>query len=400
MKLLQINTNVNTGSTGRIAEDIGKVLIANGHESYIAYGRGNRPSVSKLVKIGSDFDVYSHGLKTIVFDRHGFGSKKATINLIKKIEEIQPDAIGLHNLHGYYLNIQVLFDYLAKANIPVLWTLFDCWAFTGHCSYFDDINCIKWQTHCNNCPKTRFYPSSIFKDNSCRNFQDKKNLFKNIKPLEIVVHSEWLASLVQKSFLNDIKVHITPTGTDLNVFKPVNSELKNKYNIGDKKVILGCANIWSKRKGLDDFIKLNQLLSDNCQIVLIGLTAKQIHSLPGGILGFTRTENTNELAAWYSLAEVFVNPTYQDNFPTTNIEALACGTPVITYNTGGSPEAIDVQTGFVLEKGDINGLAAAIKLVMEKGKSPYTPLCRARAEKLFNKDDRYMDYLRLYEELI
>ena len=160
MRILQINTIVNSGSTGRITEDIGQVLITYGHESYIAYGRGNRPSNSKLIKIGNQADVYLHGLKTVLFDRHGFGSKEATLKLVEQIDEIKPDAIGLHNIHGYYLNIEVLFNYLKDKNIPIVWTLHDCWAFTGHCTYFDSIDCKKWKTQCESCPKTKYYPTS------------------------------------------------------------------------------------------------------------------------------------------------------------------------------------------------------------------------------------------------
>ena len=200
MKILQINTTVNTGSTGRIAEDIGKVLMANGHESYIAFGRGNQSSQSNLIRIGSKMDFFLHGLRTRFFYRHGFGSKKATEQLIKEIDKIKPDAIGLHNLHGYYLNIEVLFEYLKSNHIPVLWTLFDCWAFTGHCTYFDDIDCKKYQTQCGKCPKIDKYPSSLFVDNSFKNFTDKKKLFTSLANIDFVVHSDWLKGLVKKSY--------------------------------------------------------------------------------------------------------------------------------------------------------------------------------------------------------
>ena len=400
MRVLQINTDVNTGSTGRVAEDIGKLLIANGHKSYIAYGRGKRPSQSVLISIGNHWDIINHGLKTAIFDRHGFGSVNATKALIKEIDNIKPDAIGLHNLHGYYLNIEVLFDYLGKLNIPVIWTLFDCWAFTGHCSYFDDINCKKWVTGCFSCPKTKKYPSSYFLDNSRRNFLDKKHLFTKVEKLHVVVHSQWLKGLVEQSFLNIYPVHHIFSGIDLEVFMPVtDNSIKRKYDIVNKKIILGVASIWDTRKGLSDFIKLHKSFPNDYNLVLVGLTHKQIDALPSGIIGIERTENIHDLSALYSAADVFVNPTWQDNFPTTNIEALACGTPVITYNTGGSPEAIDKQTGKIVEKGDIKSLMIAITEVVENGKEPYRLLCRQRAEQLFNKDNQYMDYLKLYLEL-
>lgn len=400
MKILQINSVVNSGSTGRIMEDIGRVLMANGHESYIAYGRADRPSESKLIKIGSKWDNYVHGAYTLLLDRHGFASQKATKALIKKIDQVQPDAIGLHNLHGYYINIEILFNYLKKINVPVLWTLFDCWTFTGHCSYFDDINCEKWKTQCEKCPKYHNYPKSLFFDNSFKNFRDKKALFTSLDQLEIVVHSNWLAGLVKQSFLKETKVHVTPTALDLNVFKPVESELRAKYNLGQKKIILGCANIWTARKGLKDFIELEKIVDDAYKIVLIGLNDQELKDIPASILGLKRTESLKELVEWYSLAEVFINPTSQDNFPTTNIEALACGTPVITYDTGGSPEAIDEQTGIIVEKGDVDGLAKAVLQIAEKDQAQLTKRCRQRAEQNFNKDTRYLDYLGFYKELV
>ncbi|WP_158860034.1 glycosyltransferase [Lunatibacter salilacus] len=400
MRILQINSVANSGSTGRIAEEIGNVLMAHGHESFIAYGRGDRPSQSNLIKIGNKVDTYFHGIKTAVFDRHGFGSKEATHKLILEIEKIKPDAIGLHNLHGYYLNIEILFDYLKSSKTPVLWTLFDCWAFTGHCTYFDNIQCEKWKEHCEICPKTKFYPSSYVLDNSFKNFEDKNRLFSSPANMELLVHSQWLKTLVEQSFLSNRKIHLTPSGIDLEQFSPSLSLLKEKYSILDIKVILGCASIWDKRKGLDDFIQLHSHLTNKYKIVLIGLNKDQIAKLPDGMLGITRTESIQELAEWYSLADVFVNPTYQDNFPTTNLEALGCGTPVITYNTGGSPEAIDEFTGLVVPKGDIQGLKDAVEKISSKGKAHFQKACRIRAEKYFNKNDRYLDYLHLYESLV
>ena len=402
MKVVQINTIVNSGSTGRITEDIGTVLLANGHQSFIAFGRGNRPSKSQLIKIGSKWDIYWHGFQTIVFDRHAFASKAATQGLIKEIERLKPDVIGLHNLHGYYINIEILFNYLKTIQIPVVWTLFDCWAFTGHCTYFDDINCTKWIKGCSECPKKKKYPSSYFKDNSKSNYLNKKSLYADFNNLELVVHSRWLQNIVQQSFLHKVPTHHIFSGIDLDIFQPSTkgSWIIEKYQLGFKKIVLGVASTWDKRKGLDDFIQLNNYLSSGQQIVLIGLNQQQLKSLPSSIIGIERTENVDELAALYSVADVFVNPTWQDNFPTTNLEALACGTAVITYNTGGSPEAIDEATGFVIKKGNVQSLADAVNTVLENGKNHYRNNCRKRAEQLFNKNDRYGDYLKLYESLL
>lgn len=400
MRILQINASVNSGSTGRIAEDIGKVMLANGHESYIAYGRGNRTSSSQLIKIGNKADVYLHVLKTAIFDRHGFGSILATKRLIAEIERINPDVIGLHNLHGYYINIELLFKYLKNKQIPVLWTLFDCWAFTGHCSYFDNIDCKKWISGCSKCPKKSLYPSSYLFDKSIENYQQKRDLFNSLDNIQLVVHSQWLNSLVEQSFLKNITTNVISSGIDLDVFKPSKSDFKKKSGIHDKKIVLGCASIWDKRKGYDDFQQLAILLSDEYQIVLVGLNKMQLKQLNKRIIGLERTENVSQLAELYSIADVFVNPTYLDNFPTTNIEALACGTPVVTYNTGGSPEAIDELTGRVVTKGNIKELFARVLEVTADEKSKYTNVCRQRAEMYFNKENRYNDYLNIYSEMI
>lgn len=401
MKILQINTTVNSGSTGRIAEDIGQVLMANGHESYIAYGRGTQKSKSNLIKIGSKKDMFIHGLISRLFDRHGFGSEKATKELLKQIDKIKPDVIGLHNVHGYYLNIEVLFNYLAERKIPVIWTFHDCWPFTGHCTYFDSVGCEKWKTQCEKCPKTKMYPASLGWDNSFKNFQDKKAIFNQVENLQIVTPSNWLKDLVKLSFLKHTATCIH-NGIDINQFRPLSDTdaLKEKWQLLDKKVVLGVASTWDERKGLSDFNHLSESLPDNYQIILIGLTKNQLEKLPKNIIGIERTESVAELAQYYNIATVFVNPTYQDNFPTTNIEALACGTPVITYNTGGSPEAIDSETGIVVPKGNKKALRDAIVEWCEvKDENIVRAKCRERAIKQFNKDDRYLEYLHLYEKI-
>jgi len=399
MRVLQINTTVNTTSTGRITEDIGRTLIENGHESYIAYSKiGPAGSTSKLVKIGNRFDNYCHGLKTRLLDRHGFGSVRATRKLIREIEKINPDAIGLHNLHGYYLNVEILFNYLKKAQKPVIWTFHDCWPFTGHCAYFDFVNCERWIKGCYDCPLKTVYPASYGLDCSSWNYKKKRTLFTGINNLTIVSPSRWLAGLVKQSFLNEYPVNVIPNGVNLDVFKTVKKDdVKRKYKLKGMYLILGVASVWDRRKGLDDFIELSGNLSQDYQIALIGLDKNQIRELPGQITGIERTEDVNELAALYSAADVFVNPTWVDNFPTTNLEALACGTPVITYNTGGSPETIDDDIGRVVEKGDINGLKKSIDSLMKTDLARRSQKCRSRAELLYNKNDRFQDYMNLFK---
>lgn len=392
MKIVQINTTINTGSTGRIAEGIGTVLLDSGHESYIAYGRSGNPSQSREIKIGTPLDNYLHGAKTLLFDRHGFGSTRATQELVQQLEEIQPDAIGMHNLHGYYLNIDVLFSYLKRRKIPVLWTFHDCWPFTGHCTFFDSVACSKWKTQCTSCPKTSHYPKSIVLDNSRKNYQDKKRIFNDVQHLNIITPCNWLSRHVKNSFLSSYPVHVIYNGLDLDMFYP-------KVQQENTKIILGVASTWDERKGLADFIRLRKVLPEDYSMVLIGLSTTQIEQLPPGITGIARTESVEELAKWYSKALCFVNPTYQDNFPTTNIEALACGTPVVTYDTGGSPEAADDETGKVVQKGDIAGLKEAILFLKHQNQEALSKACRLRAEACFDQKERYREYVDLYEKL-
>jgi glycosyltransferase involved in cell wall biosynthesis len=394
MKLLQINTTVNSGSTGRIAEDIGQVMLDHGHQSVIAYGRGDRPSQSQLIKIGGQADIWLHGAKTLLLDRHGFGSRRATQRLISQIEQVNPDIIGLHNVHGYYLHIEEIFTFLARSRKPMVWTFHDCWPFTGHCTHYENVGCEKWKSGCYDCPKTDKYPQSLGLDASKQNYFDKKRIFNLPDNLTIVAPCKWMEEQISHSFLNRFPVNVIYNGIDTDIFS-----LGDESNPKEKKIVLGVASSWQISKGLNDFFQVASLLpEDKFEVVLIGLNQLQLAKLPSNIKGILRTESIHELASWYSRASVFVNPTYLDNFPTTNIEALACGTPVVTYRTGGSPEAINEKTGIVVEKGDVQGLVSAILKITRKSKKDISISCRNRAVALFHKKDRYLDYLALYEE--
>lgn len=398
-KLLQINVSANWGSHGKIAEAIGNIAMQDGWESMIAYGRYANPSKSKLVKISSEKDIKIHGLTTRLFDRHGLESAKVTQDFIKVAEDYNPDIIHLHNIHGYYLNYPILFNWLKEAKKPVVWTLHDCWPWTGHCAYYTYNQCDRWKTGCRSCPGLDSYPKS-FHDGSKRNYAKKRDTFMGVENLVLVPVSNWLANDLRESFLKDYPVHVIHNGINLNVFKPShNKTISSKLGLDGKKIILGVASVWEKRKGLDEFRKLRSLLSDEYTIVLVGLSEKQVKELPQGIIGITRTNNQQELVLLYSAADVFVNPTLEDNFPTTNLEALACGTPVITYDTGGSPEAIDSNTGIVVPYQDVTQLKSSI----EKACNEYifTPeTCRNRAESLFNQDNAFAKYISLYKTLL
>ena len=295
MKVLQINSVCGIGSTGRIATDIHQILVEQGHESVIAYGRGEAKNCDSTIRIGNSFDNYIHVAKTRMFDRHGFGSKKATIEFVEKVKTLDPDIIHLHNIHGYYLNIEILFNYLKEANKPVVWTLHDCWPFTGHCAYYDYVGCEKWKTECYNCPERKAYPSSLILDNSKDNYFKKKEVFTGVKNLLMVTPSQWLVNEVKKSFLKEYNVKVLNNGIDLNVFKPKVGDFRNKFNIGDKFVILGVASMWDRRKGLKYFIDLSTKISENEVIVLVGLTEKQLNKIPKNIIGITRTNNVRKL---------------------------------------------------------------------------------------------------------
>ena len=399
--LLQINIVVNFGSTGRIVEEIGQLATLNGWESYIAFGRNERPSASKLIRIGSSLGVNFHLLQTRLFDNHGFASLGATRRLIDQIKQINPDIIHLHNLHGYYIHIGLLFEYLKKVNKPIVWTLYDCWALTGHCTYFDKVGCSRWETGCFHCPQKTSYPASWFIDNSSKNYKIKKQLFNSLENMTMVVHSNWLLDKVRKSYIKSLPVKLINNGVNIDNFKPRDTAaIKSKLNIQNKFVILGVAARWTQRKGLDDFINLSNFLKDDEVIVLDGVDKKYRAKLPANIIVHEKAKTVEELADLYSLADVFVNPTHEDNFPTTNLEAMACGTPVITYNTGGSPEAVDSKTGFVVEKGDVEGLAKSVSIVKEVGKYKYRDFCVERVKEKFNHLDRYKDYITLFETLV
>lgn len=391
MKILQINSVCGVGSTGRIATDLYKVLEEQGHECKIAYGRGVAPEGIDSIKIGSNLDNYTHVFKTRVFDKHGFGSVNATKKFIEEVKEYDPDVIHLHNIHGYYINIEILFNYLKESNKPVVWTLHDCWAFTGHCAYFDYVGCDKWKGGCNKCPQKQGYPTSNILDNSKYNYEKKKELFTSVKNMTIVTPSKWLANLVKKSFLDKYPVEVINNGIDLNIFKPTESDFREKYNLQEKFIILGVASVWEERKGLKYFVELSEKLSDEYKIVVVGVTEKQKKELPNNILAITRTNNIKELAQIYTVADVFVNPTLEDNFPTTNLESLACGTPVITFNTGGSHECINNETGYIVSKDNIE----EIKFYLSRIKDIYSNKCIERA-KLYDKKSRYNDYINLY----
>jgi len=402
MVVLQINSVYdNTSSTGKIIESIHKIMMMKaGNNGYIAYGRhNNKLDTSKAIRIGNELDLYLNAIITRLFDLHGFGPKWSTIRLIEKIKQISPDIIHLHNLHGYYLNIMELFEYLKSSKAKIVWTLHDCWAFTGHCAHFDYVGCNKWQTACYNCPQKNRYPKSWLIDSSFYNFRKKKELFTGIKYLTIVVPSNWLGKLVKKSFLREYHIELIRNGIDLDTFRPRETSFRERYGLVGKFIILGVASKWDERKGIKYFYELEHFLKDDEMIVLVGINKGNIKNTEK-IIKIGKTENQQQLAEIYSAADVFVNTTLEDNFPTTNLEALACGTPVITFKSGGSPEAIDEKTGFVVEKRDMDDLINKIRYIKRVGKTNYTPHCRELVQKNYSDKDMAARYIALYERIL
>lgn len=355
MRILMINVDCGTGSTGRICTDLAEALEKQGHEVRIAYGRDVIPQ-KNAIRIGNDFDVYGHVLQARLFDRMGFGSKRATKKFIEWVKEYDPDVIHLHNIHGYYINIEVLFSYLKTCGKKIIWTLHDCWAFTGHTPYCDVVNCKRWENGCHNCPLKWSYPKSII-DRSHDNWEKKKSIFEGLDDLVVITPSKWLSKNVKSSFLCKYQVNVINNGIDTTKFSFVESDFKASHGIEKKFMLLGVATSWDDMKGYSDYLKLAEILGSDFQVVLIGLTKKQIKRLPTNVVGIERTSGIKELAEIYSAADLYINLSYCENYPTVNIEAMACGTPVLTYRSGGSPEIVEKYGGVIVERGDVESVA-------------------------------------------
>lgn len=361
-KLVQINTVCNT-STGRIMGDIQREAVKQGYDAVSFVGRRKPFRDIRCEKIGNSLSFWIHVVINTIFDRQGYGSYFVTKKMVKRIREENPDIIHLHNLHGYYLNLPVLFDYLSNEfRGKVFWTFHDCWPLTGHCPHFAAVDCDKWIEGCHHCPKKKEYPISLFLDASKQNYRDKKKMFTSLQNLTIITPSEWMANWIRASFFMNYRIEVVNNGIDLSKFsyKP-NEEVLNKYSISrDKKILLGVANVWDKRKGLNDFLKLSEKLPTEYKIVLVGLNKYQIQKLPPTIIGIERTENVEELVALYSMAHIFINPSVEESFSLVTVEAFACGTPVIVLDTSAVKELVSNENGVVLEEHETQDYLQAI----------------------------------------
>jgi glycosyltransferase involved in cell wall biosynthesis len=367
MVIVQINSECGRGSTGKIVCSISKVLTENQIDNYIFYSGNHKSSFPNSIQINGKLSIRIHQVLSRIFGDQGFHSYFSTKRMIKKIEKISPDAILLHNIHGYYLHIGVLFRFLKRYDRPIYWTLHDCWAFTGHCTHFALAKCDRWKAECGNCPCLKKYPYSWFFDRSAKLLEKKKKLYGDFHNLHIITPSKWLAGLVKQSFLQDFNVTVINNGIDISVFKYTDSSFKHDHGIEDKKMILGVASVWSYAKGLDIFIELSKARRD-WAFVLVGTDDKTDKLLPKQIISIHRTSNQTELAKIYSAADVFLNPTREDTFPTVNMEAIACGTPVVTFDTGGSAEIVGDKYGAVCKDCCADGVISVIEDCLYKQK--------------------------------
>ena len=363
MKILQINSVCGVTGTGRIVADLYEAAVGQGHECMIAYGEHkyhNVPGNMQTLEIGTLRDCRIHALQTRLWDMHGFGSRTATGKFLEKVDAYHPDVIHLHNLHGYYINIELLFRYLKQKKVKVIWTLHDCWPFTGHCVHFQSVGCGKWEEGCYSCPLVRQYPASLGADRSKKNYVKKRELFTGVEDMTILVPSRWLERRVRRSFLQDYQIKVVYNGIDLETYRPTKSEFRQKYGLEGQFVVLGVANVWVERKGLDIFLELAELLGEGYRVVLVGLSAEQIEGLPKGILGFPRTDTAAELAKIYTAADVFVNPGREETFGLTVAEAMACGTWPIVYADTACAEVVEQGTGQAVT-GGVQELKEAIQ---------------------------------------
>ena len=395
MKVLFVNMAYGAGSTGKIIADIMDLLKKNGNDVKALYGTGACSHNADAVKVSGKLGYYFHNAASRLTDHAGLYSRAATRKMIREIKAFQPDLIHLHTLHGFYVNYEMLFRFLKEADIPVVWTLHDCWAFTGHCTHFSQAKCTQWQTECRDCKLLRRYPRCYGRGDVRRNFLRKKSAFTRVKNLTITTPSQWLADQVSRSFLRDYPRTVIPNGIDRRIFHPQSSGLRKKYRLEDKKIVLGVANVWNARKGLPDMLTLADRLGSAYQVVLIGLTERQLPGIPANVLGLLRTANQTELAQWYSAADVFVNPTYEETFGLTTVEAQACGTPVVVYRTDGCPETVAPGNGRLVQQGDMQALEDAVRDITNGS-------CRADPQRAaqFDKDAVYQDYLELYENVL
>lgn len=394
MKIVQINATCGIGSTGKICVGISQLLSAFEMENHIVCSKSNDYPLG-IICSTSNYTLMQ-AVQSRMIGNYGFQSKRETKRMIRELERLHPDIVHLHNIHGHDCNLSILFSYFKEHGTKLIWTFHDCWAFTAYCPYFTRVQCDKWKTSCERCPQYRDH--SFLFDRSKFLYQKKKDLFAGLD-MTIVTPSQWLADLVKESFLGEYPVSVIHNGIDLSVFRPTETRFREKYRIPhDKNILLGVAFDWGIRKGLDVFVELAERLDPkHYQIVLVGTNDAVDKLLPANVISIHRTQNQQELAEIYSAADLFLTPTREDNYPTVNMEALACGTPVLTFKTGGSPEMLDETCGSVVSVDDVTAFEEEIiRICTER---PFTTAqCLNRAA-TFDQNQKFKEYIDLYERV-
>ncbi len=396
MKVAMIN-NQTDGSTGKITKMLCQAIIRNGDEAKLYYTGKTEGKESFCVRYSSRKAVKINALKSRMSGNYGFLSQSATKELIDLLEKDQPDLIHIHNIHGHDCDFSMLMRYIKEKQIPVVYTLHDTWAFTGYCAAYDWVKCTKWKQYCHDCPQKKSF--TWFFDHSKQNQEKKIHAIKALSNITFVTPSQWMSTQIQESPLKGVKSVVIPNGIDTTIFQPSHVNVKEKLQITGKYMLLSVAFSVSGAKGLNDLMEIRKLLPNEYVFVLVGLPETMIEKLPEGMIGIPRTANQEELAQYYSSADVLVNPTHQDNFPTVNLEALACGTPIVSYRIGGAYEAFDEQTGIAVKEYDYQAMADAIMQITKK-KNEIKDLCRTRALNLYKEDQFVNQYLKLYQEVI
>lgn len=399
-KLLQLNVTSNWGSTGRIAEECNLIARSQGWDTYVAYGRNFNPSQSETYCVVSRWEVYRHYLEHRLLDNEGLASRHATKRLVRKIQEIQPDIVHLHNIHDHWLKFEILFRFLNQTDVKVIYTFHDFWAMTGGCSYFVDSNCLCWQTGCYDCPQKH-----NLIDRSKRNYELKHKYIGGCNNLVITAVSEWMGSYVRQSFFKEKEIHVIPNGVDTQIFQPLDSSgLLKSLNLADrfnnKFVIMGVSTQWQARKGLDDYKAMSRMLQPDELIVLVGVSDNIMAKLPDNMIGIRRTNNQRELAALYSRANVVTSFSSAETFGLTIIEGYACGTPAVVYDNTAPPSLITAETGLVARDHDYKDAYSKIQQIKQKGKSYYTDACIQLAREKYDKEKCFSQYFQLYNQII
>lgn len=396
MRVLQINANFGFSSTGLIVKDIADQIKKDGLEPFCAYQKTNAP-VNNGYQIGNKFDWKLHAFFSRILGRQGYYSYFATKKFLKYIDKIKPDVIHLHNLHSNYININLLLKFIAKKDIPTIITFHDCWFFTGKCFHYVDFSCDRYKTGCGKCPKKKAPPKSLIFDFSSQVLKNKIKRLTAIPRLKIIGCSDWICNEAKNSLLKDCDISRIYNGVDINVFCPKNTEnLRNELGASDNFLVLGMANKWFLDQNISLIEKVKTL--PNTKLILVGCNENQLRFLKENhseVIGVGFVKDREELARYYSVADVFVNLTFADTLPTVNMESICCGTPVITYDGCGSPELVDKDCGVIVKKGDTDGIINALNNIRETDFSD----CYKIGQEKFDKNKCYKEYIKEYSRL-